>query len=179
MATQFNLKMISGEHLTRILIWVGLLGYGLTVVALLLGRPHLRSIARWCWSLGLLAYLGHVAAAFHYYYQWSHEIGIAETARQTRELTGHDSGGGLYLNYLFTVVWIADTAYWWVVGLSSYARRPGWVDWIVHGFFVFMIVNGAVVFGQGPVRWLGAGILLLPLCLGVYVKRRKSRGIGP
>jgi hypothetical protein len=169
--------MISGELLTRILIWTALLCYGMGAVALLAGRQHLRSAARWCWTLGLFAYLAHVAAAFHYYYQWSHDIGIAETARQTRELTGVRSGSGLYVNYLFTLIWITDTAYWWVVGLSNYARRSGWIDWIFHGFFVFMIVNGAVVFARGPVRWLGAGILLSLLGVGVYVKLSKSRGI--
>ena len=54
----------------------------------------------------------HVAAAFHYYYEWSHAVGLAETARQTEELTGMASGSGLYLNYLFTLVWLADGIYW-------------------------------------------------------------------
>ena len=171
--------MISGELFTRILVWIALLCYSVAAVTFLVRRQHLRSLARWCWTLGLFAYLGHVAAAFHYYYQWSHDLGIAETARQTRELTGKDSGAGLYLNYFFTLVWIADTAYWWVVGLSGYARRSGWIDWIIHGFFVLMVVNGAVVFARGPVRWLGAAILLLLLGVGVYVKLCKSRSAGP
>jgi len=168
---------MSGELFTRILIWIALLCYGMAAVMLMVRRQHLRSIARWCWTLGLLAYLGHVAAAFHHYYQWSHEIGIEETARQTRELTGFDSGSGLYLNYLFTIVWVADTAYWWVVGLSNYSKRSRWIGWIFHGFFVFMIVNGAVVFAQGPVRWIGTAILLLLLGMGVYANQCKSRVI--
>ena len=160
--------------MTRILIWVALLCYGISSAMLLSGRECRRSLARRCWTMGLFAYLGHVAAAFHFYYQWSHQVGIEETAKQTRELTGFDSGSGLYLNYLFTVVWIADTVFWWAGGLSRYAMRSRWIHWLLHGFFLFMILNGAVVFAEGPARWLGVGILLV-LGIGMYVKLRKSR----
>ena len=42
-------------------------------------------------------------------------------------------GGGLYLNYLFTAVWVADVLCWWR-GLAWYAARPRWLDLALHGF---------------------------------------------
>jgi len=63
-------------------------------------------------------------------------------------------GGGLYLNYLFTVLWGLDCALW------NYPGRA-WA----RGFFALMFFNGVVVFGSGAFRWIGlavaAGLLLL------------------
>ena len=133
-----------------------------------------RSWARILWTLGLAFFLVHVAAAFHVFYDWSHAVGFAETARQTRELTGFESGYGLYLNYLFTGVWLADATYWWLSGLERYAARPAWITFLVHGFFLFMIVNGAVVFVKGPARWLGSA-LLVALVGAWWCGRRRER----
>jgi hypothetical protein len=146
--------------LTRITIWLALTGYAVST-ALGLRRPGQRSVwARRFWNLGLACFLMHVAAAFHYYYEWSHAVGLAETARQTEELMGMASGSGLYLNYLFTLVWLADGIYWWMAGLKRHASRPLWVEWLVHVFFLFMIINGAVVFVSGPTRWLDVALLV-------------------
>jgi len=64
---------------------------------------------------------------------------------------------GLYLNYVFTVVWVADAA-WWLLSAASYARRPRWINATVHGFMAFMFFNATVVFGKGATRWLGAAV---------------------
>jgi hypothetical protein len=111
--------------------------------------------ARTPWTAACLLYVAHVASAFHFVHEWSHASAYRETARQTAELIGFDWGGGLYWNYLFTLVWTADAAWWWIDG-TSYERRPRWVTAAVHGFVGFMFVNGVVVFATGPVRWAGA-----------------------
>lgn len=164
--------MLSGEWLTRFTIWVALFGYALSV-GISLSRPERsRPWARRLWTLGLAFFLVHVAAAFHAFYGWSHAVGFAETARQTRDLTGVESGYGLYLNYLFTIVWLVDAVYWWAAGLERYATRPTWITASVHGFFLFMIVNGAVVFVHGHARWLG--LALLAGLLGVWWRSRRK-----
>ena len=62
----------------------------------------------WLAGAGLL--LVHLLAAFHFKHAWSHAAAHADTARQTREFSGLDWGGGLYLNYLLILVWLADAA---------------------------------------------------------------------
>ena len=95
--------------------------------------------ARLVYSAGLAAYLVHVWCAFEFVYAWSHAVAYRETARQTLELFGVDWGGGLYLNYLFTILWCIDCAMWW-------ARADRWkVRPFVQAFLVFMVVNGTVV----------------------------------
>ena len=82
---------------------------------------------------------------------------IAETAIQAEALTGLGWGGGIYLNYAFGLVWLAELA-WAMVAGASYRTRPRHVGWFVRGFLLFMIINGGVIFVDGPQRWIGATI---------------------
>src|ERR1051325_8264454 len=91
--------------------------------------------ARFAWTLGLSAYLLHVWCAFEYFYRWSHAVAYRETARQTAELYGIRWGGGLYLNYLFTGVWLADCAVSWLKP-ERWRRRSNWFV-IMHAFLAF------------------------------------------
>lgn len=153
-----------GDLLTRVTIWLALLGYMAGPAAALLGRDRERwqRVARTLYSLGLAAFLVHVVAAFHFFYRWSHAVALAETARETAAVTGVASGTGLYLNYVFTLLWIADVLWWWKVGARDFPRRAPWIGGVLHGFFLFMAFNATVVFEQGSVRWAGlAGTVLL------------------
>jgi hypothetical protein len=113
--------------------------FAVTVVLLSRGQPPRARVAS---TLGLVAYLVHVWAAFTYFYGWSHEVAYRETARQTAELFGLRWGGGLYLNYLFTGVWVVECAGSW---LRSWDRRSAGVRMVVYGFMGFMVVNGTLV----------------------------------
>ncbi|MBM3786009.1 MAG: hypothetical protein FJW30_16740 [Acidobacteria bacterium] len=81
-------------------------------------------------------YLIHVALAFTFVYGWSHAAALRETARQTRELFGVDSGAGIYLNYLMTLVWGADCIWNW--------RARAWRVF-VHALLAFLFFNASVV----------------------------------
>lgn len=96
----------------------------------------------------------HSAAAFEVFYARSHAVATAATARQTAAMTGVDYGGGIYLNYLFLLVWVADAAWWWLRPASYEGRRPV-IAAIVRGFLLFMFLNGAVVFADGWMQVLG------------------------
>jgi hypothetical protein len=98
--------------------------------------------ARIASALGLSAYLVHVWCAFEYFYHWSHEYAYRETARQTAELFGVEWGGGLWLNYLFTAVWLADNVVSWLKADWWRARR---YTIAVNGFLTFMFVNATIV----------------------------------
>lgn len=123
-----------------------------------------RRDARPAWTAGCVLYLAHVAAAFHYAYHWSHSMAVHETARQTAALFGVAWGGGIWFNYLFTVVWTADVL-WWHWAPIQWSRRPAWIGRAVHGYMAWMFVNGAIVFPQGPSRWVAAALALLLLVL--------------
>ena len=95
-----------------------------------------------------------------------------DTARQTKELLGLDWGGGLYVNYFFTLAWVIDVLWRWG-NLEGYRQRPRWLKVAWHAFFFIMVVNSTVVFGAGLVRWLG-----LAACLSLAVVWWASRQKG-
>src|SRR6185295_9886321 len=92
----------------------------------------------------------------------SHAAALKSTALQTEEMLGVAWGGGLYLNYAFAVVWIADSIWSWR-GMERYETRHRLVEWFIQGFLGFMAFNGTVVFASGAVRWVatGAGLALV------------------
>ena len=168
----------SSELVVRASIWLALVGYlagALHACAPRYGAVWSR-VARILWTLGCAALLVHVISAFHVHYLWSHRTALDETARRTAELTGRATGAGLYLNYLFAVLWALDAAWWWR-GLEAYRRRSPIVVVALHGFLFFMVFNGTVVFASGPVRWLGVAIAIL--LAGALLIFRPWRGVAP
>lgn len=159
-----------GELLT---LWTARLAVALYAVALGWRRPGRIGLSRTLWSAGCAMYLIHVGCAFHFVHHWSHGEAYAATARKTHALTGLDWGGGLYVNYLFTLVWIADTAWWWL-DRSGYEARPRTIEWPVQVFLAFIAFNATVVFAEGPTRWIGlAGtVILLAIWLRRSIRRR-------
>jgi hypothetical protein len=158
--------------LIQVTIWAALLAY----TAGEWGRIQTprASWAKAVWTIGALLYAAHVAAAFTFAYEWSHAAAYAHTARQTANLVGLDWGGGIWVNYAFTVVWLAEAVWWWTAP-SHYLSRPRPLELIVRAVFLFMIVNGAVVFVAGPAKWIGAAIVAA-LCAiwGVLPVRRSG-----
>ncbi|MBI2688847.1 MAG: hypothetical protein HYX27_21295 [Acidobacteria bacterium] len=133
-------------------IRIAALLYSIALVQIIRGRD-----ARVLWTAGCASYLAHVAAAFQWVYGWSHAIAVRETARQTRELFGLDWGVGIWFNYAFTLVWLGDVLWWWIAP-ESRERRADWIGKTIHGYMVWMFLNGAVVFPKGAVRWISAAV---------------------
>ena len=92
--------------------------------------------ARLTWTVGLLVYLVHVAYAFHTMHDWDHRFAAWHTGIRTWQATGFYWEGGLWINYAFTCVWVADVLYWWWVGLEGYAARRPWIGRAVRIFCV-------------------------------------------
>jgi hypothetical protein len=120
------------------------------------GRTDDRSqrLARGIWTAGLAVFLLHVTAAFQFQHGWSHAAAWEHTRRQTRTLTGWDSGVGLFVNYGFTLLWMVDVAFWWR-SLAWSRQRLSY--WFVQGVFAFLVFNATAVFG--PRGWIGVGIV--------------------
>jgi len=141
---------VTGEQTIRITIWLAMGLYALSTIR--------RS--RCLYTAGLAAYLAHVAAVFHFAHGWSHSAAYEYTAQRTAEVTGNAVGAGLFVNYAFTAMWIADAVWWWT-NRRTYEGRSRWFDLLVHAIFVFMIFNSTVIFASGPVQWYGATICAL------------------
>ncbi|HEV3470375.1 MAG TPA: hypothetical protein VG148_13700 [Pyrinomonadaceae bacterium] len=163
--------------LTKITVWLALTGYAAGAACLLLARrsPSRARAARAAWTFGCAWFLAHVLCAFAFHYGWSHATAFAETARQTREVTGADFGGGVFVSYAFTLAWVADAAWWWL-DEAGHRRRPRLLTYAWHGFFFFIVFNGTVIFGHGPARWLGASVCGGLALLWLFTARRPRRG---
>ncbi len=175
LAPRFFSSVDVGELLTRNTVRVALLYYLAAVLLMLrLDRLGWRTItplgkaARLCWTLGLLAYAIHLAMAMHYYHGWSH----AEAMNHVDEVSGF--GPGIFLSHLFTLLWTADAAWWWLAP-DSYAVRSSWFGRVLHGYMAFIIFNGTVVYETGIIRWAGLLMFVL-LGLGLYNRWSIARG---
>lgn len=167
--------MTSGDFLTRLFIWLALLTYPIATGLILrsAGDQRRRMQARALWTLGCVFFLAHVFCAFAVFHHWSHAEAYRETERQTAALTGWHWGGGIYFNYLFAAAWLGDVLWWWLAP-HSFDRRPMWFSATWHGFFFFMVFNGTIVFGHGPVRVLG---VLISLILATLCMRRRHQHV--
>ena len=165
--------MDTAELLTRGTIWLSLSLYvaGEAVRAVRHGRAFRAS--RCLNTIGCVTFLAHVAAAFHFYHHWSHAAAFADTARQTAAFSGWDWGGGLFINYAFALVWLAEVFWAWA-SPNGFRERANWLTWSMRSFFLFMIFNGAVVFVHGGMKWFG-----LVLCLVLLICWWRKRIIDP
>jgi hypothetical protein len=98
-------------------------------------------------TAGCVVYLMHLVAAFSLVHDWSHDRASEQTARETRAVTGIDWGGGVWFNYVFTLLWPVNVVReWWE---RSTGRR--WKRWTVvalEAYLAFIVVNATLVFGS-------------------------------
>jgi hypothetical protein len=172
-APALGLSADPGDDLVRNTVRLSLLYYAAAATLMLLLSPDNWAaltgrgrLARWCWTLAWAAYVIHVCMAFHCAHGWSHAHAVEETQRRS------GVGEGIYVSHLFTLLWTADVAYWWLRP-RGYAARSPWVDRVLHGFMVFVIFNGTVVFEEGPIR--PAGIVLFAGLAVLWLYRRARR----
>ena len=167
--------MSRGEILTRVTIWLAILGYtaGTAAFAFSGNRDKWNAAARLAWTVACVSLLAHIACAFHFYHGWSHADAYRDTARQTNEVFGLNWGGGLYVNYALLIGWVMDTLWWWLRGHNAYRRRPWPLLAAWHGFLIFIIFNATVIFKTGFMRWAGLCVCL-GVCLAWWVAARDS-----
>jgi len=108
-------------------------------------------VAQWSWVLGAVMFVIHFLVAFHFAHRWQHSNAV----RHVTETAGF--GPGIFVSYFFTLLWVADAA-WWVIAPARYATRPKWVGWSVHGFMAFITFNGTVVYVSGWIRWVAVAV---------------------
>jgi hypothetical protein len=111
-------------------------------------------IARAIWTAGIVLALVHVVLAFALVYAWDHEAAVAATAQQAAERFGWGWRGGVYINYVFLALWLADVCWWWAAP-ASHASRSQRIEAARLALFTFMFFNAAVVFASPAGRFVG------------------------
>lgn len=130
--------------------------------------PHASRGVRAIWTVGVALAFVHTSLAFHHVHGWSHSAAALETMRQAEERFGVGWSGGIYVNYVFLGTWLLDAGWWWFAAQSRAARARG-IEAARVAFFVFMFVNGAIVFASGLGRLVGIA------CVGAVLLERLAR----
>ncbi|MCA9136721.1 MAG: hypothetical protein KDB00_08180 [Planctomycetales bacterium] len=168
--------VLDTQDLARWAIRISVACYVVTVTARIHGRHRIpsRSVVV-AWTTGCGFYLVHVLLAFHGFHGWSHSDAEQFTAEETYRMTGIRRGDGIWVNYLFTAVWIVDCA-----RLAVHRRRQAptspKLDVATAMFFGLMMFSATVIFGPPIYR-----VLFVPLAFfwGVLwmFRRREPREI--
>lgn len=153
----------------RATIWLAVFAWAGTEVLRAM-RPGPQATARAVWTAGAILLTVHTAIAFQFWHGWSHAAAYESTAQQSAALTGVAAGWGLYLNYALVLVWLADAAWWWF-DARGYTARSRRLDIAIFAFFLFMMINGAVVFAMSPMRFVGA----LAVAVAILARARPVR----
>lgn len=165
--------MEPGEWIVRASVWLALLCYPAGPFGIAGSTTQVQRVARIVWTLGCAAFVVHVVSSFDVFYGWSHGTAWSETARHVEVVTGRRIGAGIYLNYLFTVAWVLDVAWWWLDDVT-YRLRSRIGVLLMHGFFLFMIFCATVVFGDGATRIMGLVVTALG-AIGTWKALRRRR----
>ena len=140
-------------------IWIALILFciGETGRAFTGAREKPPAWAWWAFTAGLLLAVVHTVIAFDAVHHWSHEDAISVTAAQTKAVFGVGVGAGLYVNYVFFGIWLADLC-WWKAAPATHVR-PRAITWMLRAFYMVIIFNAAVVFVDGLRRVFGLVIV--------------------
>lgn len=136
------------------------------------GSPLAERWARALWTAAFALVLVHVVLAFHLIYAWDHEAAVVATVRQTADRIGSGWRAGIYVNYVFLALWLADVCWWWLAPASRASRSRG-LEAMRFAVFVFMFFNAAVVFASPEGRIVGLAAMTVVL-LASWTRRRAS-----
>lgn len=115
------------------------------------------------WFSSWLLCVIHVACAYHFEHRWSQAAALKHTAEMTDRVVGWYWAGGLYVNYLFLLLWGRDVLR---VCRSRTCSPIG-----MHLVAAFMMFNATVVFG--PIWWgVPTAVFLGVLWLTIRSRRR-------
>ena len=146
------------DALLYLSVWISLSLFALAEVA---RARTARAWPRAVSAAGLVLMIVHILIAMGGRHDWSHTSALAATAAQTGDVYGLDWGGGVYVNYVFVVLWILVVLRCWgdQPGAAGAGRVPNAIVWAVRWGFLIIIANAAVVFAGGWRRLAGAAIV--------------------
>jgi len=150
-------------------IWLALALFVAGEIGRSAGSARAREWAWWAFAVGLALALIHTVLAFDIVHNWVHDDAVRSTALQTEAVFGVPVGWGVYVNYLFFAVWLADAWSWRVAPTK---RRPQALTWGLRGFYLLIIVNAAVIFAAPARR--GLGLLIVALLAWAWTRGRHA-----
>ena len=160
-----------GEHASLWAIRFAMLSMVIVFAMQLSGAREVSNKVRTVWLVGAICALLHSVGALVAFHAGSHQEAFESTAQQTEELLGIAVGFGLYVNYLFVLVWLSDALCRWL-RKDFYTSLPFWYRWAVYAFLSFIAVNGTIVFKGGWIRWIGLGaIVYLVVIWGLQMRK--------
>lgn len=125
------------------------------------GKRSREDRAGWPWRLwiaGALLAAIHVPIALAVRHDWSHDLAVIATSERTADVYGVAWGGGVYVNYVFIALWLAE-ALWWRQTPLAYAARSPWSRWTTRAIYAVVIVNAAIVFASPWGRAAGVAVM--------------------
>ncbi len=119
------------------------------------------------WLAAWLLVVVHVLLAFHFEHHWSHAAAIQHTAEMTQRVVGWYWSGGLYINYVFLLLWAADIIRYRAAGVVRGSQAKPMpprsaTSWVMQAAAAFMMFNATAVFGPG---WWMPVVLIFAACL--------------
>lgn len=159
------------DALLYLSIWISLSLFALAEVA---RARTARAWPRAVSAAGLVLMIVHILIAMGWRHDWSHTSALAATAAQTGDVYGLDWGGGVYVNYVFVVLWmfavLGRRGCW---GEQHGAGRPPHaIVWAGRWVFLIIIANAAIIFAGGWRRLLG--VTIVAALAGAWLHARRA-----
>ena len=126
-------------------------------------------------AIGLALCVIHIALAMGSVHGWRQAAAIEATAIQTESVYGLRWGGGVFVNYLFVVVWALEA--WWRTRTRAFADSR-FARWLLRTFYAVVVFNAAVVFARGSMRMAGL-VLVVALVLAWRPHPRSTQRDAP
>jgi len=136
-------------------VWISLAAWFVGAVARFGTSGAAHRWYAWCWVIGSVAMWVHIVGSYAVVHGWSHAAAIEATAAESERVTGIRAGWGVYVNFVFAILWSAYSVI--LVRRSSVPTRS---DAMVFWFIAAMVSMSTVVFEQGWVRWIGIAAIL-------------------
>lgn len=137
--------------LVKVTVWLAVATWCLGVRSWLRSRSIVseRRRAGAFWLTGATLLLIHIVASYGFVHRWSHEEALRATAEQSAAVTGVAAPWGVYVNFIFSIAWLAVSAHLLNAGSS---RHP--LEWHFFALSVLIVGSATIVFEAGPVRWM-------------------------
>ena len=127
------------------------------------------SAANLVYAVGAFIMAIHIVCSYGIAHEWSHQAALDHTANETLDVVGVAVPHGVYVNFLFLIVYVANGVWRFRLGASR-MRRPQVVAIAIDCFLDAIVLMATVVFETGWIRWVMIGFVLaivLRWCSGI------------
>ncbi|MEM8668534.1 MAG: hypothetical protein AAGG48_13530 [Planctomycetota bacterium] len=149
-------------------VWVAVTLWFVGAFARVTSGERAERLYAWSWMLGSLAMWIHIFASYAVVYHWCHAEALQATAEESERVTGIRAGWGVYVNFVFALVWSIYSAL-----LVKGGTRQLTTDRAVFWFTAAIVLMATVVFEAGAVR-IASGVGFLAFCAVALSNARRD-----